>query len=71
MPSPSSQQPIIEDSCSKIDKSESCRGGTVETHIKEPRFLLSSLDRFLISRLIFLLAVCKVINKGPYGVVLN
>jgi len=36
---------------------------TIETHIKEPRLFLSSLDRFLSSGLIFSIPACKVLNK--------
>ena len=36
---------------------------TVETHIVESRFFVSSLDRFLISGLVFSIPVCKDLNK--------
>ena len=36
---------------------------TVETGIKVPRFLLSSLDRFLNSGWVFLIPACKVLNS--------
>ena len=35
----------------------------VEACIKEPRFLLRSLYRFLISGLVFLILVCRVLDK--------
>ena len=37
---------------------------TVETRIEEPRFFLSSLDRFLTSGLVFSIPACKVLNKA-------
>ena len=36
---------------------------TVETCIREPRFCLSSLDRFFISGLLFLIAACRDVKK--------
>ena len=37
---------------------------TVEIHIKEARFFPSSLDRFLLSRLIFSVSACKILKMA-------